>query len=48
MRVIKLKKGQFKVGKDGKVVRVHAARDAAHAVAMRKSKKQRVVRRAPA
>lgn len=45
MRPVKLNKKQFTIDKDGKVKRVFVARDASHVVAMKKSKKQRVVRR---
>lgn len=41
---IKLGK-QFKINKDGKVVRQVIPRDASHAIAMKTSKKQRVVRK---
>lgn len=43
MRKISIK--GFKVTKAGKVEKVHRARDASHAIAMKKSKKQKVVRR---
>lgn len=45
MRPIKLSKNQFAVTKDGKVKRIYVARDASHAIQMKKSKKQKPTRR---
>lgn len=47
MTGIKIKLGNSVRIKDGKVVIVHHYRDASHAIAAKKSKKQRPVRRQP-
>jgi len=45
MRPVKLSKKQFTVDKDGRVKRIYVARDASHAIQMKKSKRQKPVRR---